>query len=89
MSSPHPPDDAGIDKARIELALTPQGGDPKDLGIESGVHLWNACSSDPAFVATVPPGAAPLAAGWYSVRAVLDGRSGDIDEPVAIQSSKR
>lgn len=67
--------------ATIELALTPLNGDPRELGTDDGVRIWGAYSCDPAFTASLPAGLARLEPGWYSVTAVLDMRSGDIDEP--------
>lgn len=65
----------------LRMGLRPLQTDPKDLGVEHGVRIWGAYSCDPAFIATPPAGEAPLEPGWYRASAVLDCRSGDIDEP--------
>ena len=65
----------------LHLPLSPLGNDPKDLGMENGVRIWGAYSCDPALIATVAEGSGPLPSGWYAATAILDGRSGDIDEP--------
>ena len=62
----------------IQLALAPCNGDPEPLGIVDGVRTWRARSFDPAFTAHAP---APLARGWYRLRAEIDCRSGDVAGP--------
>ena len=65
----------------MNLQLAPLHADPRALGLENGVRIWEASSNDPSFLATVPEGSGALAAGWYCATATLDGRSGDIHRP--------
>src|SRR5258706_13488968 len=62
------------------LELSPQGGDPEDLGIEDGSRIWRARSFDPAFIAKSPTGGG-FAPGWYRASAAMHCRSGEIDSP--------
>jgi hypothetical protein len=66
---------------RMQLRIAPLHNDPVDLGVENGARIWGAATIDPAFLARLPEGSAPLAPGWYRVSAVIDGRSGDVREP--------
>src|ERR1700674_4255667 len=65
----------------VRLELSPQSGDPEDLGVEDGARIWRARSFDPAFIAKSPAAGGGFAAGWYRATAAIHCRSGDIDSP--------
>ena len=65
----------------VELTLRPSGGDPTRVQEEAAGGYWRAESFDPAFIARVAPGAPPLGAGWYRVRANITQRSGKVAGP--------
>ena len=65
----------------MQLQLIPLDADPVSLGSERGVGLWAATTIDPAFIARVGEGGAPLDPGWYRASATLDRRGGEILDP--------
>lgn len=65
----------------MHLQLAPLHADPVSIGSDNGMSLWAASTIDPAFIARVAAGSAPLEAGWYRASAVLDERSGQLNHP--------
>lgn len=65
----------------IELTLRPMNTDPVLAHDESGAAYWRAVSSDPAFLASTPPGTTPLKSGWYAARVHLAERRGRVAGP--------
>ena len=65
----------------IALTLRPLENDPELVHDDAGSAYWRSISCDPAFIASVPAGAAPLATGWYKARVDLRHRSGRIAGP--------
>lgn len=65
----------------MRLPLTPLHADPVGIGNENGLGLWAASTIDPALVARLAEGSAPLEAGWYRASVVLEGRSGEVRGP--------
>jgi GT2 family glycosyltransferase len=65
----------------IQLTLRPLEDDPELARDEAGRTFWRSGSCDPAFLASVPPGAPPLSVGWYAVRARIGERSGRVAGP--------
>jgi GT2 family glycosyltransferase len=62
------------------LTLRPLAEDPERVE-QPGAIFWRSHGCDPAFAASVPPGAPPLAPGWYTVRVDISERSGRIAGP--------
>jgi len=65
----------------IRLTLNPIDNDPAPIRDAAGGRHWRSESCDPAFTATVAPGAPPVARGWYVARASIVERAGRIAGP--------
>ncbi len=65
----------------IELTLRPLEKDPELVQDPSGRAHWRSTTCDPAFIASVPAGEAPVETGWYTARVNILERSGRVAGP--------
>jgi O-antigen biosynthesis protein len=74
-------DAAASSGAAVDLELRPLERDPVLERRDDGTACWRAHSSDPAFLASTPAGAARIAVGWYRARAEIHQRAGRVAGP--------
>jgi hypothetical protein len=65
----------------IDLQLRTLHQDPQPIEAPGGGRAWRAVSTDPSFIAAVPPGAPLLQPGYYLARAIVRPLAGEVVEP--------